>query len=184
MKHQFPSQQSGITLIIGMFMLILLTLVSITGAQMTTLEEKMASNSRDKHTAFEAAEAGLLGGEEYIEDVVISLAAFDTTGTDGLYDNSMDNIWEEVDWHGADSGNNNEVIAYSDINSTHNVKTSPEFVVQHYASIEADADTLNLDNYGQGTGSGDVEMFRVTARGTGGSDNAAVILQSTYGKRL
>ena len=42
---------------------------------------------------------------------------------------------------------------------------------------------MNMNGYGDNKGSGDVTVFRITARGTGtGSDSAEVILRSQYGR--
>ena len=52
-----PSKhQSGVVLPISMIMLLLLTLIGITGSHVTGLEEKMAGNSRNYNLAFQAAE--------------------------------------------------------------------------------------------------------------------------------
>jgi len=177
-------KQKGVVLVIGMLMLIVLTLIGLTGMRMTTFEEKMAGNTKDKNTALQAAEAALMTAETYIENNIITTGVFDTDGTDGLYDDSNEKIWNLVDWSGTDSGNDNEVLVYSAFDSTYKVKTSPKYIIEHYASNMDEADSLNLDNYGAGTGAGATEMFRITARGTGLNDNTTVILQTTYGKKL
>ena len=171
-------------LVLGMLMLIILTLIALTGMQMTTFEEKMAGNLKDKNTAFQAAEAALMAAETNIQNNIITTGIFDDDGTDGLYDDSKEEIWKLLDWAGTDSGNNNEVITYSVFDSTYKVTTSPKYVLEHYASVMDDVDSLNLDNYGAGTGAGVAEMFRTTARGTGLNDSTRVILQTTYGKKL
>jgi type IV pilus assembly protein PilX len=176
--------QKGVVLVIGLLMLIVLTLIGITGMKMTTFEEKMAGNTKDKNAAFQAAEAALMAAETNIENNIITTGIFDTDGTDGFYDDSNEKIWNLVDWEGTDSGNDNEAIVYSAFNSTYKVTTSPKYVIEHYASVMDAVDSLNLDNYGSGTGAGVTEMFRITARGTGLNDNTTVLLQTTYGKRL
>jgi type IV pilus assembly protein PilX len=178
------TKQKGVVLVLGMLILFVLTLIGLTGMRMTTFEEKMAGNVKDKNTAFQAAEAALMAAESNIETNIITTGNFDTDGTDGLYDDSNEEIWNLVDWEGTDSGNDNEVITYSAFGSTYNVNTSPKYVVEHYASVVEEVDALNLDNYGSGTGAGQTEMFRITARGTGQNDNARVILQETFGKKL
>ncbi|MEN8131097.1 MAG: PilX N-terminal domain-containing pilus assembly protein [Pseudomonadota bacterium] len=178
------TRQDGAVLFISLIMLLLLTLIGITGMQTTTFEERMAGNSRDRQMAFEAAETALLAAETYIEDNVIAIGAFDNDGSDALYDDSMEKIWNLIDWDGTDGVNTNEALSYSDFDSTYNIHTSPKYVIQHYATVTADEDLLNLDNYGQGTGAGETEMFRITVRGTGGSENAVVYIQNTYGKQL
>jgi len=68
--------------------------------------------------------------------------------------------------------------------STYNVAEPPRFIIQHLSSIATNQNNLNLGNYGQNTGAGTNEIFLITARATGGSGDAPVILQTTYGKIL
>lgn len=183
-RHSPIKRQVGAVLFVSLVMLILLTLIGVTGMTTTTLEERMAGNSRDRHLAFEASEVGLTAAEDYIDTNVITIGSFDSDGSDGLYDDSLEQIWTVVDWDGTDTSNTNKAITFSDLNTAQNIKTSPRYVIQHYATVADDIDELNLDNYGQGTGAGETEMFRITVRGTGGSDAAMIILQGTYGKKL
>lgn len=60
------TRQSGVVLAISLIMLLLLTLIGITGLQTTSLEEKMASNSKNRNLAFQAAESALRHAEQYI----------------------------------------------------------------------------------------------------------------------
>ena len=48
----------------------------------------------------------------------------------------------------------------------------------------AHIDVVNLNNIGETTGSGSINVFRITAYGVGGSANARVFLQTTYGKKI
>ncbi len=161
-----------------------MTIIGLTGMRITTFEERMVSNTKDKHTAFEAAEAAMMGGETYVEDNVVTLGTFDGDGSDGMYDDTLEEIWKVVDWDSSVTANTNEAFDHSIFGSTYGVNTSPRYVIQHYATFSQDGDKLNLDNYGQGIGAGEINMFRVTSRGTGGNDDTVVILQSTYGKQL
>jgi type IV pilus assembly protein PilX len=171
-------KQRGSVLLISLVILLILTLVGLSAMRNTAMEEKMAGNMRDKGLSFQAAEATLREAEKYIEDNIISTQAFDTDGSDGLYDKSDMRIWKTLSW------DNNDSIEYSDFDSTYQIAESPRFIIQHIASIATDANNLNLGNYGQNTGAGTIEMFLITARATGGSGNAPVFLQTTYGKLI
>jgi len=185
MNHKIlRSKQSGVVLVIGLLILMVLTVLGLTGMRMTTFEEKMSGNEKDKHVAFEAAEAALVDAENFISTNIITVGNFDTDGSDGLYDDSNEEVWKMIDWKGNDGSNNNEALVHSSFDSTYKVKTSPKYIIEYYDSVLDSSDTTNLDNYGAGVGAGQTELFRVTARGTGTSDNAVVILQSTFGKRL
>lgn len=62
MKQLLPhrrSAQSGATLIITLVMLVLVTLVAVSTIRTSTMDEKMAGNSRDRDKAFQAAEAAV-----------------------------------------------------------------------------------------------------------------------------
>jgi type IV pilus assembly protein PilX len=54
-----PSAQCGIALIVGLVILAVLSLIGIAAFSITTQEERMAGNSRDRMRAFELAEAAL-----------------------------------------------------------------------------------------------------------------------------
>ena len=171
-------KQSGSVLLISLVILLILTIVGVSAMRNTAMEEKMAGNMRDKGLSFQAAEATLRAAEKYIEDNVISTQPFDTDGSDGLYDKTDMSVWKTLSWDANDS------IEYSDFDSTYQISESPRFIIQHIASIATAANTLNLGNYGQNTGAGTIEMFLITARATGGSGNAPVFLQTTYGKLI
>jgi type IV pilus assembly protein PilX len=171
-------KQTGSVLLISLVILLILTLVGVSAMRNTTIEEKMAGNMRDKGLSFQTAEATLRAAEKYIKDNIVSTQAFDTDGSDGLYDKSNMNVWKTLSWDANDS------IEYSDFDSTYQIAESPRFIIQHIASIATDPNTLNLGNYGGNTNSGTIEMFLITARATGGSGNAPIFLQTTYGKLI
>jgi type IV pilus assembly protein PilX len=51
--------QRGVTLIITLVMLVLITLVGVASIRTSTMDEKMAGNARDRDKAFQAAEAAV-----------------------------------------------------------------------------------------------------------------------------
>jgi type IV pilus assembly protein PilX len=89
------AQQKGAVLIVSIIVLLVLTLISVTAMQTTSLEEKMAGNMRNKNLAFQAAEAALRAGEGYLSSA--TLDPFDDSN--GLYQPSTgsEQRWEMVD---------------------------------------------------------------------------------------
>lgn len=172
------SSQSGSVLIISLIVMLVLTILGVSGMKTAVLEEKMAGNMRDSQLAFQAAEATLREAEQFIDNNIVSIANFDTNGSDGLYDKSQQRLWDNIGWNSGDS------LEFTNFSSSYAINTPPRYIIEHLASQQSNVDTLNLDNYGQGTGAGRVEMFLITARATGSSGNTVVMLQSTYGKRL
>lgn len=168
--------QRGSVLIVSLLMLLVLTLIGITAMSTSTLEEKMAGNSRDQNLAFQAAEAGLRDAEAFIEGMAAT-AAFN--GAAGLYRINTapaPDIFIDTTWNGANS------IEYKGNNIT-GVKTKPRYIVEYVS--ETGTTNPELEScYGCSSGAGVVTNLRITTRGTGGSDNATVILQEYYGKRF
>jgi len=70
MNNKFKSskKQNGVVLVVSMIMLLLLTIMGISGMQTTSLEEKMAGNLRDRNIGFQVAEAALRHGEQFVVD--------------------------------------------------------------------------------------------------------------------
>jgi len=173
-------RQRGAVLIVSMIVLLLLTILGVTSMRTTALEERMAGNARDRHVAFEAAEAALADAEDFVATIATT-GPFDLNGADGLYsdDTSLANIETYVSWDGVDPTRG--FINATNIGTGEGLGTPPKYVVQFITSFGTEVDRTNLDNYGQGTGGGKTGLFRITARGTGGSDNSVVFLQSVYG---
>lgn len=63
-----PNGQSGVALIVGLVILAVVSLIGIAAFSITTQEERMAGNSRDRILALEAAEAALRGCENFIKN--------------------------------------------------------------------------------------------------------------------
>jgi type IV pilus assembly protein PilX len=59
--------QRGVALIVGLVILAVLSLIGIAAFSITTQEERMAGNSRDRIRAFEAAEFALRGCESFVK---------------------------------------------------------------------------------------------------------------------
>ncbi len=58
--------QRGAVLIVSLIFLLLLTLIGTAAMRTTTLQERMAGNTRDINLSFQAAEAALRAGEDWL----------------------------------------------------------------------------------------------------------------------
>ena len=56
--YQSPKKQQGITLVVAILFLLILTIISVFAATNSSLELKMAGNMQDSFTSFQSAEAG------------------------------------------------------------------------------------------------------------------------------
>jgi len=166
--------QSGVVLVVSLIMLLLLTLIGVTGMQVSGLEEKMAGNNKDKNVAFQAAETALRGGEERI-DTVVAITAFDGTNSLLSEDDPLPNFANNSTWDSA-------AIFFSGIEE---IASEPRYYIK-YITTGADGSgaSINNDAYGQSNSGSKVSYFSVTSRGTGGLDTSQVFLRSYYGKRF
>ncbi|MBV1790120.1 hypothetical protein KQ940_18850 [Marinobacterium sp. D7] len=62
-KPMTVARESGAVLIVALIMLLLISIVGVGAMQSSSMEERMAGNLYDRHTAFQAAEAALRQGE-------------------------------------------------------------------------------------------------------------------------
>ena len=173
--------QRGAVLIISMIILLLLTILGVTSMRTTQLEERMAGNARDRHIAFEAAEAALVDAEQFIQTIVTK-NPFDLDGSDGLYEDSgaVGKIENYVDWNGGDPTKG--FLTATNITTSEGIATQPKYAIQLIPSDETiSSDKFNLGNYGDVAAKTGTTLVRITARGTGSSDTSVVFLQTVFG---
>ncbi len=173
-RHRIPphSTQTGAVLVVSLMMLVIMTLIGVTAMRSTILEEKMSANARDSMLALEASETVLLDGERHLENTINSLVvAFDGTQL-GLYEEGTNpNLLVDATWVNA--------ITYSD--TYPDVTSQPRFIIEFMGAVGgATNSTLYISSYDSVDVLGVPHAFRITARGTGRSDNAVVLLQSNY----
>jgi len=177
-NRAIKNKQQGAALIVSLIMLLIMTLLGISSMNSTTMEEKMSGNTRDRMLAFQAAEAALKDAEDYVLNSVVATSAFNASGTGGLYSAGVKpDVRADATWSNA-----SKYRTYS--GTITGVTTQPHYIIELISTIGATGDTVNIGNYGDSSGAGIVTTFKVTARGTGGTDNAVSMIQAYYGKRL
>jgi type IV pilus assembly protein PilX len=168
----------GMALFISLVLLLVLTIIGVSAVQTSTLETRMARNEHDVLLAFQSAESALRDAEDFLETVV-SIAGFTAAGSNGLWNTPElgDGArWDDPDiWDGDGS-----VAADTEVGDV--VAAQPRYFIEHIASIEREENAYQIDDPYSLTATDRVEIFRVTALGTGGTANARVMLQSTYGR--
>jgi type IV pilus assembly protein PilX len=166
--HGSAPYQSGAVLIISLIMLLLLTLIATTGMQTSSLEEKMAGNLRDKNLAFQAAESALKAAGESLAIV----PAFSAAGTGGFYSNTPTRDLSDSEIVKDSFWTDTTKLATSTVTGLGNGITTPVYIIQDRGD--------KADCAGAAVGSLGCKYYLITARATGGSTNAVVILQSIY----
>jgi type IV pilus assembly protein PilX len=172
-------RQDGAVLIIGLIVLLLLNLLVASGIQMFVLQEKMVAATFDGHVAREEAESAVRDAANFIE-TLINTSGFSDSGDGGLYTegNGPTDYFASAVW-AAD-----KVRAGNSVNGG----TPPSYIVMHLGELSLpiqDPGEVNLLNaYGQTSGGGTLNGFRIVARSTGASGSAVRIVVATYGTRL
>lgn len=164
-------QQCGATLIVALILLLVLTVIGVAGMQDTTMQEKMVGNMRDRNLAFQAAEGALRGGERYLQSA--TLPAF--ANQQGLINKNYPGLrsgdpafWETYPWA-------TNSISYSTSAVYSQLSVVPRYVIEEVPTVfETPGESVKFSSLRE------IKSYRVTARATGGSTDAVVILQSTY----
>jgi len=170
------NKQTGVVLVVSLIMLLLLTLIGVTGTQVTTLEEKMAGNARDQNVAFQAAEATLIEAENFILLSTTNTATF-TIGTAGLLgqdDPATTSIeFPEPDFFNATAWTSANSAATTDfgekfVNNNGKHIADPRYIIKHMVTIPASGSV------------GARKIYRITARAQGISPGTQVVLQEYF----
>jgi type IV pilus assembly protein PilX len=184
---RLKKHQTGITLFVSLIYLTLLTLMATSLSNVSGIEEKMSGNSRNRDLAYQAAQAALSYVEQnlnaganlssyfvgYLPSGYIpspNTTVVNVTGQSGMREinaclpNSI-NYWNNAgdsDCNGTTGISFDWTTAQTLSVTIGSVATQPKFVIERLP-----------DGSSQ-------QRYRVTARGTGGDDNAVVILQALF----
>ena len=172
----YPDNQRGWVLVVGLVILVMLTILSMALMKTTRLEEKMAGATRDMNLSFQAAETALRAAETFIESKTDE-SFFDTTSeTNGIYsqtDDEPENLFTEASW----VDENSRAMFDDEVEALQGVSLSPRYMIKKLGKIGS-----NLTITGYGDDNTAPTVFRVTVRGTGGTNNRATLLRSHYSK--
>lgn len=187
MKYaQFPptlQRQRGAVLAIGLLILVVMTLIGVTGMSTSGLQLKMAGNLKDWHVAFQAVEAGLRDGETDI--VTTGRVSGETdmgcgaTGVTPEYDaicgtpaGATQSIWQTIDFR--DSASTIKYLLYgakTGATALSGVVAQPRYIIEPVPTSKS-GESLRFPKK--------TKTYRVTAVGYGGTAEANIMAQSTY----
>lgn len=146
------ARQTGSALIISLVILIVMTLIGITAMGGSSLQERMAGNSRDMAVSFQAAEAALRGGESWLR---VDSNPFAAEATDPLPNPAA--------WDGDDATGKEERLTLP-------LADDPQY---HVAAPQRVRIGIGLPAQYR-------FIHPVTARAVGGTDTSVSIVQSMY----
>lgn len=153
-------RERGASLLIALIFLVIMAMLGVTVANVTTLQEKMAGHTRDRDLALQSAEAALRDAEEKLKDAGVRAAAPDIVPTNA----NNDAFWETCfgSTGGLCAARRTPALLLPTAGAGA-VAGQPEYVIE------------------QRPAAGTTEIYRVTARAVGGTQDAVVILQAEFG---
>ena len=161
------------TLLVGLILLLMLTVIGTIGFRNTTMSERMTGNSADRNISFQSAESA---GKEALTAINAATASTLSPGyySVPLASGGTTNFWTQGD--GASVGSVGACATTTPFSwqscsapvgtkYSHNA-VNARYVIELLTSVSAGGNT--------------VSSYRVTSRSTGGSGNADVVLQTIY----
>jgi type IV pilus assembly protein PilX len=173
---QSASRQRGVALITGLIFLVVLTLLGITAARMSSLEERMSGNTRDRSLAVQAAEMTLRDAELDIRNSgrVSGITNFVSACTNGLCYNGIQGNASGTDWNATPVWSLISMTAAPSVAYGANTGASvidglsapPRYLIEGMKKILP--------------GGGEAFYYRITTRAQGANPNTVVWLQEVF----
>lgn len=164
--------QRGVALIISLILLLVMTLVGLSGIRIITSQERMVSYTYDRSVAFQAAEAALRSAEDAIEDAGTPTPAAGTscnvTGT-GV----------TIMLCGAPTASSSPRWLDSSFSSWTSASTTVTNLVTPQYFVEYLGDTFPCSTDPTAS-SATCKRYRITVKADAGTGRANVMLQSVY----
>jgi len=183
-------KQQGAVLVVSMLVLLVMTMIGLAAVQTNVLQEKMAGNMLDKNMAFQAAEAGLRAAENKVRPGGFSAAQLTSceAGNDVAVSPTVSVICYELNTDPEpdplDPATWNTAANYTEVDAVDFTRVGGQAFPKYFITSLGRQPSGGLTNLAQGTGTppvgANIVYFRVTARGTGGSDNAQSVLRSYF----
>ena len=183
-------QQQGAVLVVSLLLLLVITVLALGASTTTRLQERMSASMRDRDLAFESSEAGLRNAERIIDSLLIAPSPC-TSGRCQVYDRGV--LPASMGFQAQTWWNTNawSYITDETFNTTQHTRSSgglisgtgmaaadPQFVVEE---LEEVTDSLSVPPTGPPPSR---IYYRITAAAQGGTQQAQVVLQSTFARRF
>ena len=181
MHFSYPKHQHGVVLILSLIILSLLTLIAVTGMKTTINQEKMSGNFRNSELSHQAAESALIDAAAFIDAMV---SKNQLTNINGLLKSAFDGASNELDYLDDttwDQGNGNNYTLTNFLGNAQ-LAQQPRYIIKHIETINICTPPGLWDPDAPSFPECDREIFRVTAHGTGLTQNTTKILQMYYAR--
>ncbi len=165
-------RQKGAVLAVSLIMLLLLTMVGITGMQTTSLEEKMAGNTNNLNLSFESSETALRVGEQFLDGLTTHVTGTTSCSpcTNHIYTLNTIDPTVITNW-------NTTAMTELPAGTIGGVSAQPMYYLEYEQFMPY---TLNIGMAGI---TGRV-MYRISGHGIGGNNLATTTVQTQFTKEF
>lgn len=176
---QAPGTQKGSALLLALIMLLVLSLLAISGMEGSLMQDRMSIAQREGVMALEVAESGAQDAEQWIEDNVVTLTDFD--GTDALYNATEDDegapdVFDQAVWE--DESQTRSADAVEGV--------TPRYLIEYMGEgfTPPQRTDGNIGGYRHDSGGGNVHSFRIVVRAESPSGRGQRLLEVFYTRQL
>jgi type IV pilus assembly protein PilX len=176
---KYFKKEQGAVLMVSLIILLVLTLIGISGARSVLMSERMTSASREAKVALEIAESVARLGEEEIEGLV-KISDFGAASWQHKEGEGPEDIFAKDTWKDANSTSKEVSMLDPEGN-----KISGRMYVERFGMAAGDSNVDNVDLSTGSTGGDDttVYVFKIVSRGVSASGTERVIV-TLYGKEF
>ena len=167
--HSVHSQR-GAALIISLLLLLIVSLIGVSAVQSNITQERMISNMADQTRAFQAAEAALIDGNDWIATRPIEPVA-DSTGSENV---STLGQFQPVGFNW--TGKGTEYGARTGAAALPDLASQPRWFIEQEGAVWDDLSTARRQGRGR-------YYYRISARATGTNSATQSVLQATTVRR-
>ena len=176
MPRSVAYSQKGISLVVSLLILVMVTLLALSVVNTSVFEERMAGNTRDRSLAFESAEYAMREAQDFLSNAV--LPSFTSSGgsTGGYFrdlNTSPSGQTEEVYWRDSHNWVTKSVGA-TKTSGVLSGQTQPRYVIEEYPAISCAGYSKKWPPPPPRN------VYKITARGQGRTTESVVILQSWF----
>jgi len=162
-----PHAQSGVSILVALVMLLVLTLIGVSSMNSALVELKMAGSMQQQGIALNRADELLRVGELNIDGILNDPAAFDFAAAgDGYYVNADNINVNNIDW------------AAQGLATIQGDTANDIYVTEYLGAKPIPGESVKVGTDGRIVG-GAVHTFRITTRSATGK-NAVRLVQSIY----
>jgi len=172
-------RQQGAVLVVSLIILLMLTLIGISGARSVLLGERMTAASRDARVALEVAESMLRKGEADI-DALSDTSAFGETGWRRTAGDGPSDLFDDDTWTNASSKKEDSSLKGPDDSA---LAGRYYIEMSGLASDDASASDVDLSAGKVNQEFEDIQVFKIVARGEGPGGTERILV-TFHGKAM